>query len=129
MAESNPTVQTMLKTFRGEIVDATHVDDLATEGLQHRLDSRVTLRHLAQPLFFQPRLVLAAEWLAVDRRIFHDDPHAHVFAGNFATRITHELVVVGFRERIAEVTRIGRKLDTHLALFKNNGQRGFERRY
>src|SRR6185503_8279454 len=110
-------------------VDAPHVNDLAAEGLQHRLDSRVTLRHLAQPLFFQPRLVLAAERLAVGRRIFHNDAHAHLFAGNFMTRITHELVVVSFRKRIAEVTRVGRKLDAHLALFEHYRLRGFECRY
>ena len=46
-------------------VNTPHVDDLATEGFQHRLDCRVTLRLLAEPLFFLPRLVFAAEWLAV----------------------------------------------------------------
>ena len=46
-------------------VDAPHVDDLATEGFQHRLDGRVTFRHLAEPLFFLPCLVFASEWLAL----------------------------------------------------------------
>src|SRR6185295_17818428 len=92
-------------------VDAPHVDDLATEGFQHRLDGRVTLRHLAQALFFLPRFVFATEWLAVGCGIFHDDPYAHVLAGNFTTRITHELVVVSLREHVPVVTRIRGKLD------------------
>lgn len=45
-------------------VNAPHVDDLATEGLQHRLNGGIALGQLAQALFLQSLFILAAERLA-----------------------------------------------------------------
>ena len=44
--------------------------------------------------FFETLLVFTAERFAVCGWILNYDPHAHVFAGNLATCVTDELVVV-----------------------------------
>src|SRR5262249_31995240 len=110
-------------------VSTPYVHNLTTKRLQHLLHNGAAFSHLPQSLLFETLLVFATQRLAFRSGIFHEDSDAHLPSGDFATCLTDELVVVRPRERLAEMSCLGSKLDTQLAFFEHCRVSGFERRH
>src|SRR5215207_8740247 len=102
-----------LRRRRRRVLRAAHLDDLGAEGLEHLLDDGVAFGALAQGELLAPRLVVGRGLLVgvgLARRP-ELDVDADGAVQDFAADLAQELLVLGLRQRVAQVPALGRELD------------------
>src|ERR1044072_1706295 len=108
---------------------APHSGNLAAKRLQHLLHVRIALNLFTKTLLLEARFIVSTPRLAFRPGVLHEGSDAHLPAAEFAACFADELIVASPRERLAEVSRLGRKLDTQLAFVKHCRVSRFECRH
>src|SRR5215207_2587381 len=118
-----------LRRRRRRVVRAAHLDDLGAEGLEHLLDDGVAFGARAELLLLAAGLVVGRQLLFVVglARGPQLNLDADGAAEDFAADLAQELLVLGPRQRLAQVLALGRELDPHLFAIYPHAARAVER--